>query len=197
LSAEASPFVTNDFAIYEMLTAKRLKKSGESASFTFLYMHGAHDPIMMDENIQPSNDSTPAQQAMGAFKIIYEYIDQLKQLGLYDDATIIITGDHGMLHGDNVERPSLVGLFVKPAGSSGAPLAISEAPVCPDELAATVMEGLLGSAEGYGRTYFDVKEGDQVTREYISDLKKYVITGDGRDFENWEYVGTIENKSDW
>jgi hypothetical protein len=59
------------------------------------------------------------------------------------------------------------------------------------------MEGLFGDARGFGPTYFDVSEGDPAVREYIRNLEFYRITGDGRDFSNWEYTGMLENKSDW
>ena len=192
LTAEASPYLTNDFSFYRMLQSERIKATDTSASFRYYHLLGAHDPITMDENIMQSNTSTPARQGMGAFKIVYEYLDQLKELGLYDDATIIITGDHGLLHGDDVYRPALTGLFVKPSGSYGKPLEYNEAPVCPDELMATIMQGLFGDSGDYGPTYFDIKEGDAVTREYISDLKYYRIDGDGRDFSNWTFLETID-----
>ena len=95
------------------------------------------------------------------------------------------------------ERVKSMNCFVKPAGSYGTPLAYSYAPVCPEQLAATVMAGMFDYAEGYGPTYFDISEGDPVKREYITNLICYEITGDGRDFSNWHYTGTLENKSDW
>jgi len=197
LTAEASPYITNDFAFHDMLTTQGLKVTNESGSFTYYHLLGTHDPVTMDENMQKSSNSTPARQGMGVFNIIYEYIDQMKALGLYDNATIIITGDHGILQGDYLNRPQLTGLFVKMAGSYGTPLALNHAPVCPDELAATVMTGMFGNADGFGPTYFDIKEGDPVTREYIMNLKDYIITGDGRDFANWDLVKILDNKSDW
>ena len=192
LTAEASPYLTNDFAFYSMLQTQRIKATDTPASFRYYHLLGTHDPIMMDENALRSSTSTPARQGMGAFKIVYEYLDQLKELGLYDDATIIITGDHGLLHGDDVYRPALTGLFVKPSGSYGKPLEYNDAPVSPAELLPTIMQGLFGDNEDFGPTYFDINEGDPVVREYISDLKYYRIDGDGRDFSNWTYLETID-----
>jgi len=34
------------------------------------------------------------------FHIVYEYLDQLKQLGMYENSTIIIFGDHGARKND-------------------------------------------------------------------------------------------------
>ena len=195
LTSDASPYVTNDFVFYDRLVSQRLKRTDMQDAFIYIHLLGAHDPITMDENIQYSLHSTPARQAMGVFRIVYEYLDQMRALGLYEDATIVITGDHGVLQGDGVFRPALTGLFVKPSGSYGTPLAYSDAPVCPDGLIPTVLSSMYGDAGDAGLTYFDVSEGDPVVREYISNRKRYEIRGDGRDFANWEYTGELENRS--
>ena len=217
LTSDASPYIINDTFFYDRLVEHPLKETEGEASFTYIHLLGAHDPITIDENLQKNAQSTPARQAMGVFKIVYEYIDQMKALGLYEDATIVITGDHGVLQGDGVFRPALTGLFVKPAGSYGTPLAYSRAPVCPDELVPTILTSMFGEgvgggegssvggsesvgeggSGGFGQTYFDIKEGDPAVREYISNIRRYEIRGDGRDFANWEYTGELENKIGW
>ncbi|MCL2110644.1 MAG: hypothetical protein FWH32_00025 [Clostridiales bacterium] len=197
MTAEASPYVTNDFAFYQMLLTERLRLSDAPGTFVFYHLLGPHDPLWMDENIQRVDQSTPARQAMGVFGIIYEYIEQMKALGIYEDATIIITGDHGFMQGDVLERPALTGLFVKPGGVYGTPLGTDETSVNPDHFAATIMAGMFGDAEGFGSTYLEASERDAVIREYIQNLRRYEVTGDGRDFSNWRYIGTLENKSDW
>lgn len=35
-------------------------------------------------------------QGTGSLKIVYEYLEQLRALGKYEDTTIIITADHGV-----------------------------------------------------------------------------------------------------
>ena len=120
---------------------------------------------------------------------------QLKGLGLYEDALIIITGDHPTCSEDGLIAPALTALFVKPSGSAGAPLAYSHAPVSPDQLPGTVMEGLFGDREGFGPGYFDVEEGATARREYDFWRFHYEILGDGRDFANWRYLG--EYSDEW
>jgi len=133
------------------------------------------------------------RQATGCFKIVYDYLDQLKALGLYKDATIIITADHPDYVGDDLTKPMHAALFVKPGGVEGTPLAYSHAPVCPDELPGTVMEGLFGNREGFGPGYLDMKEGDPADREFDVNLNRYEIEGDGRDFANWSLIGTFSD----
>jgi hypothetical protein len=86
-------------------------------------------------------------------------------------------------------------LFVKPAGSAGTPLAFSHAPVSPAQLQGTIMQGLFGDSEGFGPAYLDIEEGTEMTREYDFGHSRYIIKGDGRDFANWELIGSFPD--DW
>ena len=57
------------------------------------HLNGAHSPYVMDENAQavPSDSIGVDSQIRGIFKIIKEYMDELKAKGIYDSSTIIIT----------------------------------------------------------------------------------------------------------
>lgn len=96
-------------------------KSTEKKQFTFFHMAGTH-------NVE-SDDQTKSTSATGLTKKSLEVIDiflqNLKDNGLYDDATIVITGDHPWVWG----HPAPVGLFFKPAQSheeASAELKISQ-----------------------------------------------------------------------
>ncbi len=45
----------------------------------------------MDENGNYKSNTTVEQATRGCFQLIRMYIDELKRLGVYDDATILIT----------------------------------------------------------------------------------------------------------
>jgi len=191
-------YMTNDFAFYDNITTYGLHPSDSAMGFFYFHLNGAHSPLIMNENIQmkpevQAADQTPqrVQQATGCFKIVFNYLDQLKALGLYKDATIVITADHPDYVGDDLTKPMHAVLFVKPGGVEGTPLAYSHAPVCPDQLPGTVMEGLFGDREGFPPGYLDMKEGDPVVREFDVDLDRYQIKGDGRDFANWSLIGVF------
>ena len=195
LTDETAPFMVNNFGYYESLITNGLSVSEDiSESFKYIHLQGSHPPLNMDENIQYVEESTLIRQTMGSFRIVYEYIRQLKELGMYDDTLIIIMGDHGNYLGSDLERPARTGLMVKPAGSAGTPLNISHAPVSPDQLHATLMEGLFGTSDGFGPTFFDIREGDPMVREYIINKWLYEITGDGRDFANWRFIEIIPDE---
>ncbi|MCL2110643.1 MAG: hypothetical protein FWH32_00020 [Clostridiales bacterium] len=196
LPGESAPYLINDFAFYSILTERGLSLSDDSHAFSYYHLLGPHGPLYMDENIERVHWSTPVKQAMGCMRIVYEYLDQLRGLGLYEQATIVITGDHGdfMADGEGLERPALTALFVKPSGSAGMPLAYSNAPVSPDYLHGTVMGGFFGEAGGFGPGYFAVEDAGAM-REYDFRRYRYEISGGGRDFDNWSYVG--EYSDEW
>jgi hypothetical protein len=57
------------------------------------------------------------------------------------------------------------------------------------------MEGFFGDAQGFAPGYFDMDEGADIVREYDFRRFRFEITGDGRDFDNWRYVG--EYSDEW
>ena len=191
LTDQTHPYITDDFRYYDSLVTDRLRLVEDDGAFKYIHLLGPHPPFNMDENVHYVDESDFLSQTKGSFRIVYEYIDQLKALGKYEDTVIIVMGDHGNYLGDELTRPARTGLFVKPAGSAGTPVAISHAPVSPDQLHATIMESLFGDTYGFGQTFFDVNEGDNVVREYIINISRYEIVGDGRDFANWSFMGLL------
>ena len=190
---------TNDFAFYGNITSNGLIPAAEQIGFIYYHLQGAHGPLNMDENLnwkeeEKTSDYTPQRirQLTGCFKIVFEYFNQLKALGLYEDATIIITTDHPDFYSTELIKPARAPLFVKPAGSAGTPLTFSHAPVCPDQLPGTIMQGLFGNEGGFGPGYLDIKEGADMLRTYACVEYLYEIKGDGRDFSNWTHVKTYD-----
>jgi hypothetical protein len=194
LTDATATYLTNDFGFYDNIVTYGLQPSDEELGFFYYHLLGAHGPLNMDENLQWVEEATRVEQATGCFKIVFEYIHQLKALGLYEDATIIITGDHGDFLGDQIHKPMHTALFVKPSGSADTPLAFSHAPVSPAQLPGTIMEGLFGDDGGFGSTYLDIEEGADMTRELDVNLWRYEIKGDGRDFANWSFLGYFSDE---
>ena len=166
-------------------------------TFSFIHMHGFHS-IFFEEHLKAGTDGSPsalAIAAQGSFSIINRYIQEMKRLGVYEDATIIITGDHGkaMAEEDPSDpfAPKLTAMFVKPSGSSGVPLKTSQAQVSHEDLWATVFksEGLGGNTWA-GMSVFDVPEdSDRVRKQYyyvgkrnVKGIDEYIyeITGPAR-----------------
>lgn len=61
---------------------------------------GAHSPYKIDRNanLPTTNKVNRSDQALGCLFIVSEFINQMKAADLYENATIIITADHGQIY---------------------------------------------------------------------------------------------------
>lgn len=194
---------TSDPDVYAAFAESGISTQNKQNTFTFLHLRGSHSPTSMDENGNLVNYGAVSilQQTTGCFKLISEYITQMKKLGIYEDATIIITGDHASIDSDTELYSSsmLTGLLVKESGQSGTELQTSSAQVSQDNFLATIVKSAgIKTSTDYGRAYSDILENEIVTRthyfqlftgtEYKDENVTYIITGDGTDFSNWKIV---------
>lgn len=203
-------YVIDDLALYNTFKEDRLTASDDSQSgaFRFIHMLGSHAPFTMDENAQPvpaGSESNRYIQTMGVFKIVEEYLDQLKKLGVYDKSTIIITADHGKwyLTDTYLDQPSSPIMFYKPAQTAeeaAQPLRISDIPVSHAEIFPTIIKAVGGDSSKYGKTFEEITIEDAYSprryfmtistpkQEYIS-LAEYSIVGNVADMSNWHLTG--------
>ncbi|MBO4978916.1 MAG: sulfatase-like hydrolase/transferase [Clostridia bacterium] len=204
-------YVMSDADTYRLFRENGLTTQNESNTFTFLHLNGCHSPYTMDENGNPIESNNYASAAIpalkGCFGLIYDHIAQLKALGLYEDATIIITGDHARAMDDtvDVEDARVTALFVKQSGDYGTPLAYSSAPVCQENLRAEIVKSAgIKTDENYGRAFSDIGENEEIVRKYYfeksngdkDEIVKYRVVGNANDFSSWtlyekEVVGEI------
>ena len=91
------------------LRQKGLSLDKNSNYFIVQHLQGTH-LFTTDEFGYNKEDATLEETAKGCMVVMEEYINQLKQLGVYDDATIIITADHGRA------SDSQVIFYIKEAG---------------------------------------------------------------------------------
>lgn len=214
LEGSVQTWKPNDALMYQRIIEDKLFIGDSENMFMYIHMHGPHEPLYLNEYIEqvPAEETSVIQQTIGSFNVVYEYLDQIKQLGLYENSTIIITGDHGYV--EWWEKSVVTGLFVKPAGSAGTPLKSSQAPVSTGNLRATAIraaEGTLSDAsktsafsEKYGPTYFEVPEDSDVIRlNYWVGIdpetnKPYTevinVIGDAHKEANWHPVERIPMK---
>lgn len=199
---------SSDPAFYQELLSDGLNTDSDKKVFTFMHLRGCHPPFTMNENCEQevSGNVTSLQQTTGAFKIVKEYINQLKELGVYENSTIIITGDHSGAEGwgstDYYSHSMNTALLVKPKGESGTAFKTSDAQVSQDNLLAEIVKSAeLETAYDYGKAYSDITEEDITTRTHYLmrqknlagrqyELVTYNIIGDGRNFDNWKIVDT-------
>lgn len=204
---ESVAYSTDMKDVYDYLNANPIAESGEK-KFSFIHIQGVHLPNKYDRNFKPATDDNDMDEIEGmiqSFKIINLYIEQLKELGLYEDATIIITGDHASIGSDTKDPyfAHLTALMVKPSGVGEGELKISAAPVMQEDLHATVLasEGI-DATLSYGRSIFDIAEDEvrerryhfqrQISEDDTIEIVKYKIVGSAADFKNWTVVDRIK-----
>lgn len=201
----------NDVVFYEMLGNDGLsvvREDGLEGAFRFFHMKGAHSLFTMDDECRKiaGDGGNRISQSMGALRIVYKYIENMKRLGVYDEAAIIITADHGQnTHvGREASDPydcdltSSPILYVKLPNEHGDKVQYSDAPVSHTEFAATIMNVVGGDSERYGRTFSQIPEGERRERIFtlidteskgkIKKFQKWKISGDVNDFASWELI---------
>ena len=170
---EHPAYVLNDWETFAGLTEHGLTvdEQGAENAFRFIHLNGCHGPCHMGEDGSYRLSASIEEATKGSFNLIYRYIAELKRLGLYENATILITGDHpwGRSNEQDPAEPRLTPVFVKPAGASQEPLRTSGAQVC-QELnmqAFLVKSSGLTTERDWGVSYLEVPEGTDIERRHL------------------------------
>ena len=192
-----------DVPFYESLSQIGVSVSLDDTPkmFKFIHMYGAHPPYTMTENYQElsydvwrtSDDEMALSQMKGSLKIVYEYIKQLKETKKYDNSLIFITADHGASIRDENGEETAVNfpiLIVKEPYEHNEELIYSYAPVCQDDIIATIrkISGIDSSVKGIGEyenekriRYFYATSGSRP-------FWKYQIDGEVCDNDSWKLL---------
>lgn len=209
---EETAFIRDDAALRDKFrTGIGLEEEGDyTGSFRFYHLDGSHSPFRLDSQGNTAlKRTTRIDQTLGALRIVEEYFDQLRELGVYDDATIIITADHGSWyltnkHGNTITAPTAPVILAKPsqtAVEAAQPIQKSNAPVMHDDVLPTVIDAIGGDTSAYaGKSLFSYTgtEDPNATRLYNAtysdghhDVKvvEWAINGDVSDFANWSETG--------
>ena len=139
-------------------------------------------------------------QAKGSLKVVYAYMEQLRALGRYDEATIIITADHGQgnilgteRYSGQPDRTSRTLFLVKKPGEIHESMVISEAPVSQAELVPSILDAFGLEYAAYGRTFEEIPADEERVRKYVDIYDRhrivYSIDGHAADLDSW----TIES----
>lgn len=165
-------YTTDDAEFYHVISSNGLQVVGDNC-FKLFHLAGGHYPYKINEFAQSDAASTRMQQVKGNLYIVEEYIRQMKACGVYDDALIIITSDHG-----DSEHYSAPILFVKGRGTNGI-FTENDAPVSHIDLHPTLFS-YLGMKKG--DSFFDIPQTEQRDRLF------YLRLHEGGIFYMQEYV---------
>lgn len=202
----------DDPAFWERYRAQGLRVNDSlTGCFRFYHFQGAHFPFNMDEQAQRTETSWSDQaryaQVSGNMEMILQYLDELREKGVYDDTTVVISTDHAADYPDwpttgiglsRLDSPRLLPLLIKPAhADTSRPMQLSHKQICQDNLRASIAGWFGLDTEKYGRTIESIGEGEPMKRTFwmlLYDealetrdayMGTYEITGDGNDFSNW------------
>ncbi len=113
-----------------------------------------------DEYGHDKENSTMEETVKGCMVIVEDYLNRLKNLGVYDNSTIIITADHGDVYNSQVV------FFIKRAGESHEISPVNRAEVSLDNLIPTIADAAGIESDKYGQTVYDIPESESRIREY-------------------------------
>lgn len=188
--------------------SRRLEKleAGSGKQFKLIHFFGPHAPYTMNaDGTLAEGETTVVDQLAGSFHNLTAIFNRMKAEGIYDSATILVLGDHGSAVSDlkPLQKATRIGLFYKPAGSSGTPLQHSAAPVCSRNVPATLAKAAGLPYAALGTPLDEVAEDATVDRYYYKTvcdeetyrerwLYTYRITGDAANFANWTLISEEE-----
>ena len=134
----------------------------------------------------------------GCFAILDIYFEKMKEIGIYDNSTIILLGDHG------ADGKTSTSLLLKPKGATGSLQIDTEAELSDIYFGASILEAAGIPHDEFGISYFDIIGGlspvPRILYEYCgrTDYKKggrtidlyaiYEVTGNANDADNWRHI---------
>lgn len=132
-------------------------------AFRMIHMQGAHAPYLMDENCNAVEecDSSEEKVIHGSFQFITEYIEAMKQSGVYEQSTIVILGDHGRHEDGNLETNAAI--LVKEPYEKYT-LKESDSPVHFRNVVATMAQNDREDTSDYGPALKDITKDSDVDR---------------------------------
>ena len=185
------PYHIDDRAFYDNL-CKGLKLNGDNNCFHFYHLEGVHYPWNLDENLEPLGEEetgTAYKAALGRLKIVQEYLKQMKQYQVYNNATIVILADHG--HHNTVGRCPV--FLIKHSLDQHDSLMVNKTPIVVADLMPIIFRGF---ASNHKPGINKVIVGENRNRVFYYENRdgsftKYLITGNARDNTKWEPIDKV------
>lgn len=194
-----SPQQNDNEIYYNTLRDKGLQIVDDRKVYKLIHLKGVHLPYTLNRDVETVTDNSADSYSVSiaSLKIVYEYIEQSKELGVYDKTTFVIMADHGEVCGN----PTSPILLVKRQDERGE-LKVSNAPVCQADIIPTIMNDVnLGDRAQYGRSLYEYTEGEERDRryyyynlawgsnnDYLPDLVEYRIDSESNDTSAYHLI---------
>ena len=180
---------------YNTLLDKGLTVVEDKNYFTVNHLNGGHE-FINDEYCQYNQDVSRDQTIKGMFVMVNEYLKQLKEAGVYDNAAILVLADHGT--GQNAQPI----LFLKRPHETHDVIQETNAPVTYDELVPTIVKCLGEDSTEFGETFDDFKQDEVRHRKFYDraydgnfpSVKRYDgMEGGANVYREYQYDGNLQN----
>ena len=183
---------TDNPDFYQVLLEQGL---GVNSSFENLFsinhIQGLHGPCITGVNGERVEETDVTVTMQGISVILAEYITQLKEIGVYDNATIFLIADHG----DELGGGPQPIFFLKLPGETHTQMQVNSAPISYDDFQATVLsivsEDYLSAGENSGDGTVDSSD------ETSSDGAASTASGDGTDSSDFTNIDFGTSIFDW
>lgn len=184
---EIAPLCLDD-TFYTRLKREGLSLDTEHNRFAWHHLIGAHIPYVLDETGNYGKEPTDAvRQSRGYLAAVAEYLRQMRELGVYDDATIVISADHG---GTMAKQ---IALLIKRPHQKGETLAVAHAPAAQQDTLATLADCMGEPYDALGTSVFDLEE--TAVRERVTRLnavrEEYPQVPWVGDMDQWDMGDTM------
>ena len=198
-AGEIQPYSLNNFVFYSLLQ-EGLTVHNKKNSFQWYHINGVHMPYDMTRDVERVQSSTLYEQSAGTLKISLDYLQLMKQLKIYDNATILILSDHGThLDQDSFhEIKSLPLVLVKQPNEHGE-LKISSNPVSFFQIQATILKRFPEISE-FGKDFSELSTAGRlhrfIARTTDHPIIEYLVQPDATNDSSWIEADTLIYRQD-
>lgn len=199
-------FIGNNTKFRDLMQGGEAEIDNNRRFFKFYKLWGAHKPTQIGRNMEDNDQATQYEEMLGCLKMTDMLFEKLRSKGVYDKATIIVLGDHGV--NDDWRRGVCnPAMLVKYPGETG-PMRISDAPAALLDMRATALYGAGLSYEGMGKPVHEwegVTERERTLLQYVydvpssykfymNDMTEYIVPQDATDLDAYVPSGNVYKK---
>ena len=162
-------------------------------AYRVYHLMGPHAPytLSIDGYTSDNGETDEITQTIGSLRIVEQYIQEMKEAGVYDNSTIIITADHGRAS-EGYQQNHCVA--IKEAGQSHI-YAVDSRPIHVKNVISYIMHVASDNGDSYGPSIEDVNENGDIQRLHTSvviengqekGMERFIIPEDASDVDEIE-----------
>lgn len=190
-------FTPSNTEFYDGVLHEEIRYTDQKC-FKFIHVDGGHVPFIYNEKVEkiPEEEGTYEDNLKACLTMTREYLNKLKEGGVYDNSVIIVMADHGYNWLTAYGRQNPI-FFVKGINEKHD-LTTSDAPISYEDLQEAYQRLLDGAGSGQ---IFDWESGDQRERRYLfyeylkeNYMVEYMQPGKAHDTEAMYETGNVYSR---